>query len=138
MTFRLSKKTSLPTTSPILPDRVTNQTMPRGHLRTIQIIKNIGGKTHLNNMENDELAKHQIILSTSAEVQRSAQAVCIDSPAAGNYTCIYAGDGCLADSLFIPAVMHRQVQKGNVYLVVNPDDYEGGMYSGLGYEEEPK
>lgn len=83
-------------------------------------------------MENDQLAHNQIYLSTSAEMQRSAQAVCVESPVEGKYTCIYAGDGCLADSLFIPAVMHRQVQKGNVYLVVNPDDYEGGMYEGIG------
>lgn len=99
----------------------------------IRIIINIGEKMLLNNM--DELAKHQIYLSTSEEMQRSAQAVCIDSPETGNYTCIYAGDGCLADSLFIPAVMHRQVQKGNVYLVVNPDDYTGGMYDGIGSKE---
>lgn len=83
-------------------------------------------------MENDELARHQIYLSTSEEMQRSAQAVCVESPAEGKFTCIYAGDGCLADSLFIPAVMHRQVQKGNVYLVVNPDDYSAGYYDALG------
>lgn len=83
-------------------------------------------------MENEELAKHQIYLSTSEEMQRSAQAVCVEGETEGKFTCIYAGDGCLADSLFIPAVMHRQVQKGNVYLVVNPDDYTAGYYDALG------
>ena len=67
-------------------------------------------------------------------MQRSAQAVCVEGKG-NNYTCIYAGEGCLADSLFIPAVMHRQVQTGNVYLVVNPDDYQGGMYDGIGDKE---
>lgn len=94
--------------------------------------KTLGKKPTEITMENEELAKHQIYLSTSEEMQRSAQAVCVEGETEGKFTCIYAGDGCLADSLFIPAVMHRQVQKGNVYLVVNPDDYTAGYYDALG------
>jgi hypothetical protein len=85
----------------------------------------------------DEAPKYQIYLSTSPEVQRSSQAVLIDTPD-DKYQCIYTGEGTLTDSLFIPAIMHNHVQKGNVYLLTHPDDYEGGMYDGLKTKEEPQ
>ena len=89
----------------------------------------------LNNME-EETPKYQIYLSTSPEVQRSSQAILIDTPD-DKYGCIYSGEGTLTDEWFIPAIMHNQVQKGNVYLLTHPDDYEGGMYSGLTTKEGP-
>lgn len=89
----------------------------------------------LNNME-EETPKYQIYLSTSPEVQRSSQAILIDTPD-DKYECIYSGEGTLTDEWFIPAIMHNQVQKGNVYLLTHPDDYESGMYSGLTAKEGP-
>lgn len=85
----------------------------------------------------EETPKYQIFLSTSPDVQRSSQAVLIDTPD-DKYQCIYSGEGTLVDSLFIPAIMHNQVQKGNVYLLTHPDDYEAGMYSGLTAKEDPQ
>jgi len=78
-----------------------------------------------------EPPKFQIYLSTSPDVQRSSQAVLIDTPD-DKYQCIYTGEGTLVDELFIPAIMHNQVQKGNVYLLTHPDDYSSGMYDGIG------
>lgn len=81
-------------------------------------------------MENSEPPKHQIYLSTSPDVQRGSQAILIDTPD-DKYQCIYTGEGTLTDELFIPAIIHNRVQKGNVYLLTHPDDLDGGMYSQL-------
>lgn len=87
-------------------------------------------------MEN-EPPKFQIYLSTSSDVQRSSQAVLIDTPD-DKYQCIYTGEGTLVDELFIPAIMHNQVQKGNVYLLTHPDDYDAGYYDALKPKEDPQ
>ena len=87
-------------------------------------------------MEN-EPPKYQIYLSTSPDVQRSSQAILIDTPD-DKYECIYSGEGTLTDELFIPAIMHNRVQRGNVYLLTHPDDYESGMYSGLSTKGDPQ
>lgn len=86
-------------------------------------------------MEN-EPPKHQIYLSTSPEVQQSAQAILIDAPD-DKYECIYNGEGTIVDEFFIPAILNQQVQKGNVYLLTNPDDYDAGMYDQLKTKEDP-
>lgn len=79
-----------------------------------------------------------ITIAYSDEVQRSAQAVCIDTENQDKYKCIYAGEGTITDEFYIPAVMANQVQKGNVYLITNPDDYKSGMYSQMTGEELPQ
>jgi len=79
----------------------------------------------------DDLSKHQIILSTSPEMQRSAQAVCIPQPD-GRVGRIYQGEGLLVDSWFIPAITYEQVKRSDVHIVVNPEDFQAGMYDNLG------
>jgi hypothetical protein len=89
-----------------------------------------------NNMENDPAA-HSIYLSTSAEMQRSAQAVCIPQPD-GRVGRIYQGEGLLVDSWFIPAIVHDQVKRSDVHIVVNPEDFQAGVYDGLGEQGGPQ
>lgn len=86
-------------------------------------------------MEN-EPPKHSIYLSTSPDMQRSTQAILLEA-ADGSLTCNYMGEGSLTDAWFIPAVIHREVQKGNVFVMSHPDDYEAGMYDQLKAKEEP-
>lgn len=87
-------------------------------------------------MEN-EPPKYQIWLSTSSEVQRSSQAILVDTPD-DKFACIYQGEGSLTDSLFIPAIIHNRIQTGNVYLLTHPDDYESGYYDALKPKEDPQ
>jgi len=77
-------------------------------------------------MEN-EPPRHSIYLSTAPDMQRSTQAILTEG-ADGMMTCNYMGEGTLTDAWFIPAVVEREVLKGNVYVMTHPDDYEGGMY----------
>jgi hypothetical protein len=74
-----------------------------------------------------EIPKHLIYISTAPDMQLSTQAVLTEG-ADGNLTCNYMGEGSLTDAWIIPAVVEREVLKGNVYVMTNPDDYEGGMY----------
>lgn len=85
----------------------------------------------------EEAPKYQIWLATSPDMQRSTQAILTEG-ADGNLTCNYLGEGSLTDALFIPVVMHKQVQKGNVYMMGHPDDMDAGMYDQLRSKEEPK
>lgn len=87
-------------------------------------------------MEN-EPPKYSIYLASSPDVQRSSQAILIDTPD-DKYECIYTGEGTLVDSLFIPAIMQSRVQKGNVYLLTHPDDLDSGMYRQLEAKEDPQ
>jgi len=79
---------------------------------------------------------YQVYLSTSEEMQRSTQAVLMEK-ADTSLECIYIGEGTITDAWFIPATIHQKVQSGNVFLMSNPDDFEGGMYDQM-KEKEPK
>ena len=80
-------------------------------------------------MESD-LAKHQIYLATSPDMQRSTQAVLIEKPD-GSLECTYTGEGTITDEWMLPAIMKNKVQRGNVFMMGHPDDVDGGMYEGI-------